>query len=409
MTRIPADSEFPARVAEVLKAGGTAIIPTDTVYGIAAMPGAVEKLYAAKGRDEGKPIALLASSIEAVERFAGAPLGAAARRLAERGWPGALTLVVKSSLQWEGFRIPAHDGARKLCELCGGVLRVTSANKSGEGATANPAQISIEADIFVDGGICPGGTASTVAKVHPSGALQVLRKGPVAIAESHAYLLETEELVEVGHGSRRVCYRLGNSGFCVKFYKRPEDCVPGRMKKSILRDIAAKRFSKQRNSSSREVYVAHRFRHALPPGVTSHLPETIERVFHPVYGWGILETYYTNPDGSAIIPYEYELRRQMDRPDVRREIYIQARDLLLAMIAAGAPFYEPGNFHTLFHPDGTIETKLIDFEPDAKTLIPLEVVWPWFRRWKLRRKAKRYLASMRKRYHIDIPVETPIG
>lgn len=405
MIRIRQDDSFPARAAEILLAGGTAVIPTDTVYGIASIPGREAKLYAAKGRDFAKPIALLAADAEAVERFAGSPLPPAARRLASRGWPGALTLVFGG----EGYRVPAHDGVRELCRRCGGVLRVTSANPSGRPAPARAGDVEIEADIFIDGGECPGGTASTVAKIHPSGAIQVLREGPVKIKKSHAYLLETEELVEAGRGSRRVCYKLGESGFCVKFYKPPEECVPAKMKKSIVRDIAAKRFSKSRNSSSREVYVAHRLRHALGAEITRHLPDVVERVFHPVYGWGILETYYTNPDGTAIIPYEYELRRQMHNAAVRREIYLQARDLLLGLIAAGAPFYEPGNFHTLFLPGGAIETKLVDFEPDAKTLVPLETFWPWFRRWKLRRKSKRYLASMRKRYNIDIAPATPIG
>ena len=85
-----------ARAAEVLNGGGVAVIPTDTVYGLAArpdFPAAVDRLYAIKGRAARKPIALLASDIAAVERF-GYPLSFRARELAERHWPGALTLVL---------------------------------------------------------------------------------------------------------------------------------------------------------------------------------------------------------------------------------------------------------------------------------------------------------------------------
>lgn len=224
----------------------------------------------------------------------------------------------------------------------------------------------------------------------------------------HAHLVFEHDLVEVGHGSRRTCYRVGETGFCVKFYKRPEQCVKGKMKRSVRRDIAWRRFSKARNSSSREVYVYELFRHSLPQSIRAKLPPVVERVYHPIFGWGILETYYTNPDGTAIIPYEYEIKRQTSEEN-KREIYIQARDLLLEMIDASAFFYEPGNFHTLFTADGRIETKIIDFEPESKMLIPVEVFSAAYRRWKLRRKAKRYLKHIRETYSVDVKVETNIG
>ena len=96
MIRVKADEEGLRTAAEVLNRGGVAIIPTDTVYGLAASPGnsdAVGRLYSIKGRSGSKPIALLAASQEAVEAFGGR-LSPAAKSLAARGWPGALTLVV---------------------------------------------------------------------------------------------------------------------------------------------------------------------------------------------------------------------------------------------------------------------------------------------------------------------------
>ena len=84
------------KAAEVLNGGGVAVIPTDTVYGLAARPDfaeAVERLYTIKGREAKKPIALLASDIAAIERF-GYPIKGKARDLAEKHWPGALTMVI---------------------------------------------------------------------------------------------------------------------------------------------------------------------------------------------------------------------------------------------------------------------------------------------------------------------------
>lgn len=220
------------------------------------------------------------------------------------------------------------------------------------------------------------------------------------VPSPHEHLLREQPWERVGWGgTRRNCYKLGDSGYCVKFYKPPESCVPGKMKKSIRRDIGWRRFNKSRNSSSQEVHLYNCLRHQLPEAVRNCLPIVCERVFHPEYGWGVLETYYTNPDGTAIIPYEFEIARQT--PVNKRIIYDQAKALLEKLIDLSATFYEPGNFHTLIHPDGGIETKIIDFEPESKMLIPLEAVWPWFRRQKLRRKAQRYLKHIRETYGIS--------
>lgn len=217
--------------------------------------------------------------------------------------------------------------------------------------------------------------------------------------EEFEQLLRENKLERVGFGgSRRNCYKLGDSGLCVKFYKPPSECKKGLMKDSIRREIRARRFNKYRNVNSREVDVYNRFRHEMPEEVRSKLPPVCKRVFHPELGWGVLETYYANPDGEAIIPYEFEIARQT--PEKKAIIYAQAKDLLAVLVRSAAPFYEPGNFHTLINPDGTIETKLIDFEPTGKTLIQLEAVWPAYRRKKLKRKAARYLAHIREKYDV---------
>ena len=227
---------------------------------------------------------------------------------------------------------------------------------------------------------------------------------------SQAHLLDecTFERVGLG-GSRRNCYKLGDSGYCVKFYKPPEDCVPGKMKRSIVKDIRRRRFDKRLNSSALEVEYYWNHWRKMPSDVTEKLLPHVELVSHPQWGYGILETYYTNPDGTAIIPFQDELLRQRDHMETKREIYRQARDLLRALIREAAFFFEPGNFHTLLKPDGGVETKIVDFEPTAKTLIPLERWFPWYRRMKLRRKAVRYLRSMREDFGVDIQVETDIG
>jgi len=134
------------------------------------------------------------------------------------------------------------------------------------------------------------------------------------------------------------------------------------------------------------------------------MPQDCERVYHPEWGWGVIETYYTNPDGTAILPYHREIGRQST--EKRELIYALAKDMLEKLIAAGALFYEPGNLHVLNKPDGGIELRIVDFEPESKTLVPLEVYCKWYRRRKLMRKAKRFLSNVRKRYGVrDVTIQ----
>ena len=172
-----------AAVAAHLRAGGLAIVPTETVYGVAAdpqAPGAVKRIYAVKGRDARKPLPLLAASRDQILAF-GARLAPPAQRLAERFWPGPLTLVlpVRGGGE-EGFRIPAHPVMQALLEQVGHPLRVTSANRSGQPAarTCGEALDAIGPGVAaaLDAGPCRFGQASSVVRVGVAG-IEVIRAG----------------------------------------------------------------------------------------------------------------------------------------------------------------------------------------------------------------------------------------
>jgi L-threonylcarbamoyladenylate synthase len=180
------------RALLTLAQGGIVAFPTDTVYGLGANPfsaGTVEKLFIAKGRDSAKAIAVLLGEIDQLERMTGA-FPPAARKLAERYWPGPLTLVVSrladlpqnlSPLSTIGVRIPDHAWARTLLRCCG-PLATTSANRSGgpNCTTAEQvlAQLDGEIDLLVDGGETPGGVPSSVVDCTGE-ELKVLRAGPI--------------------------------------------------------------------------------------------------------------------------------------------------------------------------------------------------------------------------------------
>ncbi|MBQ1568654.1 MAG: L-threonylcarbamoyladenylate synthase [Kiritimatiellae bacterium] len=158
--------------AATLLSGGVAVIPTDTVYGLAAHPGfpaAVERLYTIKGREAKKPIAMLAADAGSTP----------VRSDLVAHWPGPLTIVYEG----EGYRVPDHEWTRRLLSRCGGLLRVTSANLSGRReATDAPqalADVGLSADIVVDDGTSRGGVPSTVVRLEADGSCTILRPGPV--------------------------------------------------------------------------------------------------------------------------------------------------------------------------------------------------------------------------------------
>lgn len=190
---LPVDpcSPTPATIDAVvasLRRGDLALIPTETVYGVAAdprVPGALERIFAAKRRPPEKNIALLAGSIDQV-RAAGGAVAGAALKLARRFWPGALTLVVPQGDGWVGYRVPDHQVALEVLRKAGNVLAVSSANRSGEPPAVTVQQaLSALGDsvaVALDAGPSPGGVPSTVVKVWGS-EFEVLRSGALSAAD----------------------------------------------------------------------------------------------------------------------------------------------------------------------------------------------------------------------------------
>ena len=170
-----------AEAAAALASGELVAFPTDTVYGLAAGHGHIRKLFVAKDRPPEKRIPVLLA--DAANLDASAIVTPIARRLAERFWPGPLTIVLTAPGRGTlAFRVPDHVVARQLIAASGGGLPVTSANRSGgaECRTAQEvmAQLDGRIEVVLDGGRTPTGVASTV--VDCSGEkLVILREGAI--------------------------------------------------------------------------------------------------------------------------------------------------------------------------------------------------------------------------------------
>ena len=178
------DPEIVHTVAQALVAGEVIILPTDTVYGLAAavdQPEAIAALYRLKQRPARKPLARLAADIEQVVSEAG-PLDALTRRLAEAFWPGGLTLVLECNGKPTGYRVPDLAITRALISRVGTPIIATSANQSGQPdpCTAEAARdfFPQESLLVLDGGPTPGPIPSTVVAV-TDGKVQFLREGVI--------------------------------------------------------------------------------------------------------------------------------------------------------------------------------------------------------------------------------------
>ncbi len=196
----PSANPLPAHIeaaAEHLRRGGVAAIPTDTIYGLAANAlneRAVERVFRLKRRPAGMALPLLIADATDLDRWA-LDVPDDARRLAERFWPGALTLVVRKApdiphaatggLDTVALRAPAHDAPRALARLLGRPVTGTSANRSGRPGLTDADDVRREFEgecCMVLDGRCDGGVASTLVDL--TGAEpRILREGAVSREE----------------------------------------------------------------------------------------------------------------------------------------------------------------------------------------------------------------------------------
>lgn len=182
--------------------GEVVVIPTDTVYGIAADAfdaDAVADLLEAKGRGRDMPPPVMVSNAGTVDALA-VDIPGYARALMEAFWPGALTLVLRAqpSLQWDlgetrgtvAVRTPDHPFALALLDRTG-PLAVSSANTTGSPAAVNADQaddmLGEDVDLIVDDGESPGQAASTIVDATDTHG-RILRLGALSLAELNAVL-----------------------------------------------------------------------------------------------------------------------------------------------------------------------------------------------------------------------------
>jgi len=199
------------RAAELIRAGRLVAFPTETVYGLGANAldaDAVARIFAAKKRPRTSPLIVHVASREMARGLA-ALWPDAAETLAQRYWPGPLTLVlpkcpaipdiVTAGLPTAGFRMPAHAMALDLIRAAGVPIAGPSANRFTELSPTAAAHIGGDmADYVLDGGPATVGIESTVLSL--AGEPVLLRPGVIPLPEIEALIGPVKKAAEAGAG-----------------------------------------------------------------------------------------------------------------------------------------------------------------------------------------------------------------
>lgn len=205
-----------SRAAELISQGALVAVPTETVYGLAGNgldEEAVKEIYTVKGRPEVKALSLMVSGSEAMAQYC-QDIPGAAYVLAEKFWPGPLTIILKSrdcvpalvraGGSTVGLRCPDHSLTLELLRSCGLPLAAPSANPSGEPSPKDTAKVLEYFDgkiaAVLDGGECGIGTESTIIDMSQR-PYRILRKGALEEREISRALADSLTLVGITGGS----------------------------------------------------------------------------------------------------------------------------------------------------------------------------------------------------------------
>ncbi len=205
-----------SEAAEFLKEGKLVAVPTETVYGLAGNglnENAVKDIYEVKGRPEVKPLSLMVSGPEEMEKYC-EDVPESAKKLAERFWPGPVTIILKSKDivpeivraggETLGLRCPDHELTLRLLKLSGVPFAAPSANPSGEESPKDAEKVRAYFDGkisgIVDGGLCSLGRESTIIDMSRT-PYRILRQGALSEEDIQNALIENMTVIGITGGT----------------------------------------------------------------------------------------------------------------------------------------------------------------------------------------------------------------
>ena len=225
-------------------------------------------------------------------------------------------------------------------------------------------------------------------------------------------LFHSGKMKRLGMGARRACYDIPCSKLCVKCYRTESEIAEGQhpggpfrpLREAVVREIRRNRNSDTGNTSCQEWRYYKSLKLRLPAELMKAFPEMLERVFVPSRGWCLVESKVMNADGTPSKNFPDAFAEAHGR-EARERLVLAIEKFFKSVAKAGIRFYDPQNTIVQYAFDGSFRLRIVDFEPAARTLVPLDSIVPGLVGMKVRRRFARFMREnrfrMRMKYDDD--------
>ena len=214
-------------------------------------------------------------------------------------------------------------------------------------------------------------------------------------AEELDDLFHSGVLERIGMGSRRVCYKIPRTKFCVKCYRSDDEIKEGKyegsvaLAPSVVREIIKARFDEKRNTSCQEFRYWEKLKEKLPPEVFAVFPQKMECVLVPARGWCLIEERLENFDGSE--PEDFRSAYFTADDKGKKRLLSAFLRLIEQFCVHAVRFYDPQNLLVQWISNEDFVLRIVDFEPATRTFLPVDSMLPAFVRMKTMRRVRRWL------------------
>ena len=203
------------------------------------------------------------------------------------------------------------------------------------------------------------------------------------------------KMERLGMGSRRTCYKIPGTKFCVKCYRSDDEIKEGKyegavaLAPSVVREIIKARFDEKRNTSCQEYRYWRKLKETLPPEVFAAFPQKMECVLVPARGWCLVEERLENFDGSK--PEDFKTAYFAADDKIKKSLLSAFLRLIEQFRFYAVRFYDPQNLLILRTSNDDFVLRIVDFEPASRSFLSIDSILPPLVRRKTMRRARRWL------------------
>ena len=220
-----------------------------------------------------------------------------------------------------------------------------------------------------------------------------MKKNPAAEEVNNLFL--EGKMERLGMGSRRTCYKIPGTKFCVKCYRSDDEIKEGKyegsvaLAPSVVREIIKARFDEKRNTSCQEYRYWKKLKGKLPSEVFAVFPQKMECVLVPARGWCLVEERLENFDGSE--PEDFKSAYFAADDKIKKSLLSAFLRLIEQFRFYAVRFYDPQNLLVQRISNEDFVLRIVDFEPASRSFLPIDSILPPLVRRKTMRRARRWL------------------